>query len=177
MGKRGLILVLISCLALGGCGKTEEASGTDIDSVELKENQEIVIGQITSIIGNEIAYTVAEEVEMSDLKSSRGEKNSENKSGQSTNGQSEERQMPPEGEARDGQPAREQNSGSNEEEKQSAYSLTDETGTLTIPVGTQVITSLGNKTTFSRLSSGDVIKMILEKDSDGNQVVVGIWMV
>lgn len=57
------------------------------------------------------------------------------------------------------------------------YTLTDETGSTTIPVGTDVITSLEKTTTFSRLSNGDIIKMIMEKDSGGEKVVVGVWIV
>ena len=57
------------------------------------------------------------------------------------------------------------------------YTLTDETGSTTIPVGTDVITSLGKTTTFSRLSNRDIIKMIMEKDSSGEKVVVGVWIV
>lgn len=57
------------------------------------------------------------------------------------------------------------------------YTLIDETGSTTIPVGTDVITSLGKTTTFSRLSNGDIIKMIMEKDSSGEKVVVGVWIV
>lgn len=57
------------------------------------------------------------------------------------------------------------------------YTHTDETGSTTIPVGTDVITSLGKTTTFSRLSNGDIIKMIMEKDSGGEKVVVGVWIV
>lgn len=57
------------------------------------------------------------------------------------------------------------------------YTLTDETDSTTIPVGTDVITSLGKTTTFSRLSNGDIIKMIMEKDSSGEKVVVGVWIV
>lgn len=57
------------------------------------------------------------------------------------------------------------------------YTSANKSATMTIPIGTDVITSLGNKTTFSRLSNGDVIKMIVETDQDGNKVIVGIWMV
>ena len=57
------------------------------------------------------------------------------------------------------------------------YTLTDETGSTTIPVGTDVITSFGKTTTFSRLSNGDIIQMIMEKDSGGEKVVVGVWIV
>ena len=68
------------------------------------------------------------------------------------------------------------NSGS-KKKSMTMYTSTNKSATMTIPVGTAVITSLGNKTTFSRLSNGDVIKMIVETDQDGNKVIVGIWMV
>lgn len=68
-------------------------------------------------------------------------------------------------------------SKSSDKSSQKIYTLTDETGSTTIPVGTDVITSLGKTTTFSRLSNGDIIKMIMEKDSSGEKVVVGVWIV
>lgn len=66
---------------------------------------------------------------------------------------------------------------SSDKSSKKIYTLTEETGSTTIPVGTDVITSLGKTTTFSRLSNGDIIKMILEKDSSGSKVVVGVWIV
>lgn len=42
------------------------------------------------------------------------------------------------------------------------YQVTDETITTLIPVGTEVVTKLGTTTTFSRLSSGDILQMIME---------------
>ena len=68
-------------------------------------------------------------------------------------------------------------SKSSDKSSKKIYTLTDETGSTTIPVGTDVITSLGKTTTFSRLSNGDIIKMIMEKDSGGEKVVVGVWIV
>lgn len=68
-------------------------------------------------------------------------------------------------------------SKSSDKSSKKIYTLTDETGSTTIPVGTDVITSLGKTTTFSRLSYGDIIKMIMEKDSSGEKVVVGVWIV
>lgn len=68
-------------------------------------------------------------------------------------------------------------SKSSDKSSKKIYTLTDETGSTTIPVGTDVITSLGKTTTFSRLSNGDIIKMIIEKDSSGEKVVVGVWIV
>ena len=68
-------------------------------------------------------------------------------------------------------------SKSSDKSSKKIYTLTDETGSTTIPVGTDVITSLGKTTTFSRLSNGDIIKMIMEKDSSVEKVVVGVWIV
>lgn len=68
-------------------------------------------------------------------------------------------------------------SKSSDKSSKKIYTLTDETGSTTIPVGTDVIMSLGKTTTFSRLSNGDIIKMIMEKDSSGEKVVVGVWIV
>lgn len=68
-------------------------------------------------------------------------------------------------------------SKSSDKSSKKIYTLTDETGSTTIPVGTDVITSLRKTTTFSRLSNGDIIKMIMEKDSSGEKVVVGVWIV
>lgn len=68
-------------------------------------------------------------------------------------------------------------SKSSDKSSKKIYTLMDETGSTTIPVGTDVITSLGKTTTFSRLSNGDIIKMIMEKDSSGEKVVVGVWIV
>lgn len=68
-------------------------------------------------------------------------------------------------------------SKSSDKSSKKIYTLTDETGSTTIPVGTDVITSLGKTTTFSRLSNGDIIKMIMEKDSSGEKVVVVVWIV
>ena len=68
-------------------------------------------------------------------------------------------------------------SKSSDKSSKKIYTLTDETGSTTIPVGTDVITSLGKTTTFSRLSNGDIIKMIMEKDTRGKKVVVGVWIV
>ena len=54
---------------------------------------------------------------------------------------------------------------------------TDKTGQMQIPVGTQVETKLGTVTTFSRLAGGDRIKMLLQKDDSGSDVLLKIWIV
>lgn len=256
MRKKIVALVLAACMLVSGCGNSKDASSTDIESVELESNQKIVIGKITEIAGNEITYTVAEEVDTSsdstDTDSKSGDsteddsKSSDNiaadsqgsestdassqKSGStgansqgssstesdSTSNSQQDSNMgtppymsqggtPPDmnaGSPPDAQSGSSSSSNTNAEKSsgtssnaksndnaksdsnrganksnKTMYTLTDETATMTIPVGTSVVTSLGNETTFSRLSNGDVVKMIIETDSDGNKVIVGIWMV
>lgn len=65
----------------------------------------------------------------------------------------------------------------NGNEERTMYSLTGEEETMLIPVGTTVTTQLGTTTTFSRLATGDMIKILLEKDENGKDVIVGIWMI
>ena len=48
------------------------------------------------------------------------------------------------------------------------------TKTWQIPVGTDVITTLGVSTTFSRLSAGDVIAVLTEAGTDN---ILKIWIV
>ena len=57
------------------------------------------------------------------------------------------------------------------------YVETDVTGQMQIPVGTEVETKLGTITTFSRLSSGDIIKMLLQKDDTGKKALMKIWII
>lgn len=57
------------------------------------------------------------------------------------------------------------------------YTETGETASYTVPVGTTVTTALGTETNFSGLAEGNTIKIVLEKDDSGNDVVVGIWIV
>ena len=54
------------------------------------------------------------------------------------------------------------------------YTLTDETDSTTIPVGTDVITSLGKTTTFSRLSNRDIKKIIFFNHTSAEKDVVGV---
>lgn len=49
--------------------------------------------------------------------------------------------------------------------------------TVQIPVGVTVHTTSDTITTFSRIQSGDILKILFETDDDGNEVIVGIWMV
>ena len=54
--------------------------------------------------------------------------------------------------------------------------MTGETVTTMIPVGVTVHTTSDTTTTFSRLASGDLLKILVETDSDGNEIIEEIWM-
>ena len=196
--RKVLVVLLVMCFVLSGCSKEKEEATNDISSVKLKSNQEIVACRITAIYGNEIEYTVVKEQSASDSNSKKGKMPSASGAPDMNGGN-----MPSGGGAPDmdrGNPQSgdissdksvSQNSSLDSSDKKSGsdsskssdksnktvYTLTDETGSTTIPVGTDVITSLGKTTTFSRLSNGDIIKMILEKDSSGEKIVVGVWIV
>lgn len=62
-------------------------------------------------------------------------------------------------------------------EEQTMYQLTGEEKELRIPVGTTVTTQLGKQTTFSRISAEDMVKVLVETNDDGEEVVVGVWIV
>ena len=54
--------------------------------------------------------------------------------------------------------------------------MTGETVTTMIHVGVTVHTTSDTTTTFSRLDSGDLLKILVETDSDGNEIIEEIWM-
>ena len=182
--RKMTVLLLVMCLLASGCSKAEEEENTnDIDSVKLKSNQEIVTCKITAIYGNEIEYTVAKEQSVSDTK--KDKMPSSSGAPDMNNGNNDNSAGGPPDMGGDSKNSSSGNSDKNKSDKSKSsknsdkkvYTLTDETGSTTIPVGTDVITSLGKTTTFSRLSNGDIIKMIMEKVSSGEKVVVGVWIV
>ena len=195
--RKMTVLLLVMCLLVSGCSKAEEENTNDIDSVKLKSNQEIVTCKITAIYGKEIEYTVAKEQSVSDTKKDKmpsssgapdmkgGDMPSSSGAPDMNNGNNDNSAGGPPDMSGDSKNSSSDSSGKNKSDKskfsknsdKKVYTLTDETGSTTIPVGTDVITSLGKTTTFSRLSNGDIIKMIMEKDSSGEKVVVGVWIV
>lgn len=54
--------------------------------------------------------------------------------------------------------------------------MTGETVTTMIPVGVTVHTTSDTTTTFSRLAAGDLLKILVETDTDSNEVIEEIWM-
>jgi hypothetical protein len=53
---------------------------------------------------------------------------------------------------------------------------TDSDQTWLIPVGTDVVTKLGTTTSFSRLASGDYIRILVQNEPD-SQDILKIWIV
>lgn len=54
--------------------------------------------------------------------------------------------------------------------------MSGEIVTTLIPVGITVHTADDTTTTFQRLASGDMLKLLLETDEDGEEVITEIWM-
>lgn len=129
-----ILLFLFAALGAGACClyltrayAADEVKGADLEEMEpaLEDGQEHVYAKITSISGNEMAYSLVDA---------------------SSGGKTE-------------------------------YTETGKTGQMQIPVGTEVETKLGAVTTFSRLSNGNVIRMLLQEDGSGNKALVKIWII
>ena len=56
------------------------------------------------------------------------------------------------------------------------FTVTDEEQELRIPVGTNVTTSSGVKTSFDSIANGDIIKCSVEKGDDGKYTVKEVWI-
>ena len=157
------------------------------DNIQVASNQELVLGQITVINGNEMTFVLVEESENTESTSQQTERGTrqpvsdETASGETVSGEMPAGEMPA-GETSAGEmPAGEMPTGEipTEETSESSdvtYTALDEERTMVIPVGTEVVTKLGTVTTFSRLASGDVMKILTEKSGD-EDVILKIWIV
>ena len=202
-----IIVILILFMAAGAgvyCWYLPQTHAADENNEPaLEEGQEYAYAKITSILGNEMTYVEleAQAVDFNDLREKDGA--NENASGAKRDmaGQREERvsdgektsdgdmqNIPAAGAmpansaaARAGRSGVQKNSAQDKTDYTQAavmtYSETDVTGQIQIPVGTEVETKLGTVTTFSRLSNGDIIKMLLQKDDTGSSELMKIWIV
>lgn len=182
-----LTVVLVVGVAIAGIGYYRQSLQSDNESREeiaLEDGQYLKYARIDSISGNELTYTVMEEQTAgSDQAQNPQKKQSGQRSEKSQGDQAGQRSENPQGD-RTGQrsenPQGDQTGQKPENQQQESavtYAETTETGQLLIPVGTEVITKLGTSTTFSRLSNGDIIGMVLQKDGSGNEVVMKIKIV
>lgn len=186
-------LVLVLFIASDAFGSVSAS-----DTVALSAGQSLVYATITSIEGNEITYTkidsdVAEEL-LKRQEEEESQKDETKKDGSQTKDQSSgdhaDAGMPSGGEmpaGTDSTDRPQQQGGSSDEstetsDAQSQPSMSPnmqsqgESVTAQIPVGTTVHTTTDTTTTFSRLRSGDFIKILLDTDADGDQVISEIWM-
>lgn len=196
-----IVVILILFMAAGAgvyCWYLPQTHAADENNEPvLEEGQEYAYAKITSILGNEMTYVEleAQAVDFNDLREKDGA--NENASGAKRDmaGQREERvsdgdmqNIPAAGAmpansaaARAGRSGVQKTPAQDKTDYTQAavmtYSETDVTGQIQIPVGTEVETKLGTITTFSRLSNGDIIKMLLQKDDTGSSELMKIWIV
>lgn len=172
------------------------------DTVALSAGQSLVYATITSIEGNEITYTkidsdVAEELlkRQEEEESQKDEtKKDESQTKDQSSGDHADAGMPSGGEMPAGTDSTDRSQQGEMTENASSDESTEtsdaqsqpamspnmqsqgESVTAQIPVGTTVHTTTDTTTTFSRLRSGDFIKILLDTDADGDQVMSEIWM-
>lgn len=190
-------LVLVLFIASDAFGSVSAS-----DTVALSAGQSLVYATITSIEGNEITYTkidsdVAEELlkRQEEEESQKDEtKKDESQTKNQSSGDSTDAGMPSGGEMPAGTDSTDRSQQGEMTENASSDESTEtsdaqsqpamspnmqsqgESVTAQIPVGTTVHTTTDTTTTFSRLRSGDFIKILLDTDADGDQVISEIWM-
>lgn len=178
-----IIIVLIVAAGGGYYYYQTTVQTEDSEEIVLAENQELVYAKIVSISGNEMTYSLAEAQSLS-MGSNRGGAPGENQSeaqSRTQNGAQSEAQNGPQGGGQKQETHQVDMSAfdsisSSDDGTMTGYIVSEETQTLLIPVGTDVVTKLGNTTTFSRLANGDIIKMILETDGE-TQTIMKVYMV
>lgn len=157
-----LVIVLIAACVMWRIGGVETESA-------LGDHQKYVYAYVSSIEGNEVTYMEVDEsvAKAAEERAKEKEKaEAEDDAGSDSTEQSGQMQMPPDmdiTEMPQGAPG-------------GMSDMTGETVTTMIPVGVTVHTTSDTTTTFSRLASGDLLKILVETDSDGNEVIEEIWM-
>ena len=171
-----IIIAFVVAAALVGTGGFVwyQKKNNDAETTALADNQRIAYAYVTDIEGNEITYVeVDESVVTAALKTDDTEKTEDADSTEASFGG----EAPSMGEAPSGDAPSGEMPGADGSDKNSMnFGTSTETITATIPVGVTVHTAADTDTTFSRLASGDLLKILLETDTDGNEVIVEIWM-
>ena len=171
--KVTVIVVILIVIILIGAGVMWRMRRTEAEGSSLGDNQKYV----SSIEGNEITYMevdesvakAAEENADSDSMEQAGNRQAPaDMSGTSTEQDSSDQagQVPPD-----------MDSTKMPSDAPGGMSdMTGETVTTLIPVGVTVHTASDTETTFSRLAAGDLLKILVETDISGNDVIEEIWM-
>ena len=190
-------LVLVLFIASDAFGSVSAS-----DTVALSASQSLVYATITSIEGNEITYTKIDSDVAEDLLKRQEEEESQKEETKKDESQTKDQSsgdhadagMPSGGEMPAGTDSTDRSQQGEMTENASSDESTEtsdaqsqpamspnmqsqgESVTAQIPVGTTVHTTTDTMTTFSRLRSGDFIKILLDTDADGDQVISEIWM-
>ncbi len=149
-------IFLIAILVMGGIWYTQiretETEVENSENIAVEAGQELLLGQITVINGNEMTFALVEETQATTKRGGM------NRPGAKTSSDVTMAEGTEETEA-----------------KTVVYTALEEERTATIPVGTEVVTKLGTVTTFSRLASGDVMKILVD-NTDEEDVILKIWI-
>lgn len=201
--KRMLIFLtaLLCLLAAAGGGfllwQRSQRAAQEAVQITAGENEEITYARITTIVGNEIETALLEGADPEQTGTAGTQTVDDAMTSEGTaeegmpDGGTAEGEMPggmseggisdsgtAEGGMPDGMPQQNGSGfaagGAGDQTGRSTYTETGETKSWQIPVGTDVITSLGVTTTFSRLSAGDVIAVLTEAGTDN---ILKIWIV
>lgn len=191
MKKTKKIAVVLSVLLVVVLGVVLLVA-TNKESIILSDNQRYVYAYITSIQGNEITYMeVEEDVITALLEESKEEKNEES----TEKNQEDDDSRNSSGEKSTEKTERGKENGANMSEKPDMSNMPSDgekpdmnnkqssdiggitsTVTMYIPVGTTVHTAADVSTTFSRLVSGDLVKILVETNDTEEDVILEIWM-
>lgn len=192
-----IIIAFVVAAALVGTGGFVwyQKKNNDAETTALADNQRIAYAYVTDIEGNKITYVeVDESVVTAALETDDTEKTEDADSteasfggeapsmGDAPSGEAPSMGEAPSGDTPSGEapsgdaPSGEMPGADGSDENSMNFGTSTETITATIPVGVTVHTAADTETTFSRLASGDLLKILLETDTDGNEVIVEIWM-
>ncbi len=193
----GLAVGILIMNILGGCA-------ADTGEEEQSGNQRYLYAVVTSIEGNEMTYVEVEESQVVSTEEESDEdkqedvteaqnapeddrqsENGDRPSGESGEKPSEEGGEKPSEESggkpseeSGGKPSEESGGKPSEESGEKGYKdMAGDAVSVQIPVGVTVHTASGTETTFSRIASGDVLKILLETDADGDETITEIWMI
>ena len=195
------LTVLLCFLAASGGGfllwQRSQRAAQEAVQVVAGENEEITYARITTIVGNEIETALLEGAAPEQTGTAGTQTVDDAMTSEGTaeegmpDGGTAEGEMPggmseggisdsgtAEGGMPDGMPQQNGSGfvagGAGDQTGRSTYTETGETKSWQIPVGTDVITSLGVTTTFSKLSARDVIAVLTEAGTDN---ILKIWIV
>ncbi len=173
-----VVAVVVALVLLGAAIALAYIKGQEEEP--LGENQRYVYAYITGIEGNEVTYTELDESVVAAYLEQQAEAEESDDASDGDSGADADEDAPsgggmPEGmEMPSGMPDSDTSGESGNSGRGSMGS--GETVTTLIPVGVTVHTTSDAKTTFQRLVAGDIIKILMETNADGEEVIIEIWM-